>query len=121
MKHLCLIITLLFIGCVSPVKKATIDRQIFIAARDAIDDIQHQKTVSGFKYTVDPSKGIITTDWFQTHKGEIQLKITCKVEGENYYITVVQKRIFSKSENTKWAKIYKNNLAEEIKKKLDKK
>ena len=118
MKIIYLIIILSFAGCVSFSKKVTINEQVFIAVRDAIDNIQYQRTVSGFEYSVIPYKGEIKTKWFRTHKGEVKLKITCKVEGTNYYVTVVQRGFFRNSENTRSAKMFKERLIKEIKNNL---
>ncbi len=61
MKVIYLIIILLFAGCVPFNKKTTIDKQAFIAVRDAVDNIQYQRTVSEFEYSVIPYKGEIKT------------------------------------------------------------
>jgi len=81
MKAIYLIIILLFAGCVSFSKKTVINEHVFIAVRDAVDNIRNQRTVSEFEYSVIPDKGEIKTEWFRTHKGEVKLRITCKVEG----------------------------------------
>ncbi|RLD12568.1 MAG: hypothetical protein DRI44_00055 [Chlamydiae bacterium] len=118
MKVIYLIIILLFAGCVSFNKKTAVDEQVFIAVRDAVDNIQYQRTVSGFEYSVTPYKGEIKTEWFRTHKGEVKLRVTCKVEGTNYYVTVIQRGFFRNSENTYSAKIFKEKLIKEIKNNL---
>jgi hypothetical protein len=114
-KYIYIIIMVLLIGCVSsPVRRVNVDRKVFAAIRDAVDNIQHNPNVSEFKYIVNPSEGTISTDWYRTHKGEVRLKIICKVEHENYQITVIQKGLLSNSENSDSAKMVKKGLIEEI-------
>jgi len=120
MKIICLIIVLLFIGCMSFNQKTVVNKQVFIAVRDAVDNIQYQRNVSEFEYSVIPYKGEIKTEWFRTHKGEVKIRITCKVEGTNYYITVIQRGVFRNSENTHWAKIFKEKIIKEIENNLSK-
>jgi len=64
------------------------------------------------------SEGIISTDWLRTHKGEVKLKVICSVEGKSYQIIVIQKLLFSESDNTPSANLCKNKLKEEIEKKI---
>ena len=108
-----------FYNCSSICKDVTVNRQVLIAVRDIIADIEKEPNVTCFKYTVVPYEGKIETGWFRTHKGEVQLKVICTVSGDNYKLNVLQKGLIFEYDDTQWAKTYKKKLQRKIDKLLE--
>jgi len=123
-KTACLIFSLFFAGCISSsVKREQVDQHVFNAVRDAIAEMPTYQRIFSFRpflYTVSQQEGIISTDWFLTHKGEVKLKVICNIEGKKYYITVTQQMLFRQSDDTKWTNLCKRKLKEKIEEKINK-
>jgi len=70
-----------------------------------------------WKIVVDKNKGVIETNWFPEHKGEVILKIQIAVWGTKYRIDVWQKGWLSSSpRKTTWSVRYERNIQNEIEK-----
>ena len=70
-----------------------------------------------WKIVVDKNKGVIETNWFPEHKGEVILKIQIVVWGTKYRIDVWQKGWLSSSpRKTTWSARYERNIQNEIEK-----
>jgi hypothetical protein len=60
---------------------------------------------SEWKVASDPSSGIIETNWYPEHKGEVRLKIQISVWGESFRVDAWQKLgITSSVTKTEWSR-----------------
>ena len=94
------------------------DSLLYIKVLKGLQDYQsHQLYKSEWTISADPSTGIIETNWYPTHKGEIRLKIQIAVWDKSYRIDVwqrIQLILFSQVVKTDWARRVEYNLQTSI-------
>jgi len=90
------------------------DSSLYIKVLKGLQDYQsHQLYKSEWSISADQSSGIIETNWYPAHKGEIRLKIQIAVREKSYRIDVWQRLqfiLFSQVVKTDWARIVEYNL-----------
>lgn len=64
----------------------------------------------------DKTKGLLWTQWFRTHKGEVRLKIEAVVWGRECRVEVWQKigTIFTRHEKSEWARRFERILQGQV-------
>ncbi|MCI0371999.1 MAG: hypothetical protein L0214_11635 [candidate division NC10 bacterium] len=69
---------------------------------------------------IDEQKGVIETNWFPEHKGEVQLKVQVVVWGESFRVDVWQKVgwLVSSIEKTDWSRRTERSIQDTIKTQL---
>jgi hypothetical protein len=94
------------------------NKLVFESIRKGFGSFQEQRPYKlEWKVIIDEKKGIIETNWFPEHKGEVKLKVQIAVWGSIYRVDVWQQTGFLKAPyKTIWSMHFERNLQNEIEK-----
>jgi len=97
------------------------DAHVFQAARLGLEQYRDTRQFkSEWFIQIDEQKGVIETNWFPEHKGEVKLKIQIVVWGDSFRVDAWQKVgwIFPSIEKTDWSRRTERHVQDTIKKRL---
>ncbi len=82
------------------------DPVLWNAIQEVLQDYSKGTTISEWKLSSDKTKGLLWTNYFRTHKGEVRLKIEAVVWGKEFRVEVWHNTgtIFKWPRKTEWAR-----------------
>jgi hypothetical protein len=94
------------------------DREVFARVKEGLEAFRAQNPQIGpndWSVREDPEAGLVETDWFHVHKGEVELKAQVVIWGSHYRVDVWSRALLGgRVRKTWWSRVTERRIQEEI-------